>query len=224
MVTHLLVDLDDTLYAYPPAAHAAEHAAFARVAADTGRSDSDVRAAYSAARKAVKARLGSTGAAHSRLLYFAELAHALGRVDRLDRVRGWDRAYWSAFLETATLRDGARALLEGVRARGGKVAIVSDLTLEIQLWKLEHFGLGPLIDALVISEEVPFDKPRPEAFALAMARLGGVRAADCVMVGDADDKDGAGARALGIRYFKVDAGDGDGESLIAIARQLGEST
>ncbi|MFO0669372.1 MAG: HAD family hydrolase [Polyangiaceae bacterium] len=222
-MTHLLVDLDDTLYSYAPAAHAAEAVAFARVASDTGVAEADVRAAFSHARKAVKARLGATGSAHSRLLYFAELAHALGRVDRLDRVRSWDRAYWSAFLETATLRAGALDLLRGVRARGGKVAIVSDLTLEIQLWKLEHFGLASHVDALVISEEVPADKPRPEAFMLAMTRLGGVRAEDCVMVGDADDKDGAGARALGIRYFKVDTGDGDGESLVTIARKLGEA-
>ncbi|MBK6693974.1 MAG: HAD-IA family hydrolase [Myxococcales bacterium] len=218
---HLLVDLDDTLYAYAPSAEAAEAAAFAEAARELDWTPSSVARAYADARDAVKGRLGQRAAAHARLLYFHELVHRAGRVDLLASVRRWDRRYWSAFLAGATLRPFALELLSGVAKRGGKVAVVTDLVLEVQLWKLEHFGLMPYVHALVASEEVPEDKPRPEIFQLALHRIGDVPPASCVMVGDHEEKDGGGARALGIRYFRVDTGNGQGESLEAIAHQLG---
>lgn len=223
MTTHLLIDLDDTLYAYAPCAAAAERTLMALVERDLGVAASEVAVLFASARRAVKERLGPTGAAHSRLLYLSELVHAAGRTDALPHVRRWERAYWTSFLSTSALRPGARELLRAIRAHGGKVAIVSDLVLEVQLWKLEHFGIFQWIDALVTSEEVPQDKPRPEAFQLAMRRIGAV-ASDCVMVGDHPDKDGAGAGALGIRYFQVDVGDGHGSSLEDITSRIGASS
>lgn len=217
---HLLTDLDDTLYSYPPALAAAEAATFALAGQSLGLDALRVADELAAARARVKARLGKTAAAHSRLLYFHDMVQALGRVDLLAAARAWDRTYWSTFIENAPLRPGALDLLRAVRARGGKVAIVTDLVLEVQLWKLERMGLAPHIDALAASEEVPEDKPRPEIFALALSRLG-VDAKDCVMIGDSESKDGEGARALGIRFLLVDVGDGKGRSLEAIGRELG---
>lgn len=223
MRTTLLVDLDDTLYAYGPAEAAARVIVNELVAKDLAATPSSIDEAFVRARKAVKARIDGRGSSHSRLLYFHQMLHDLGRFDAMPRAREWDRAFWGALIARAELRPGAVALLEGWRRDRGKIAVVSDLTLEVQLWKLEAWGLADKIDALVVSEEVPADKPSPAMMELAFARLG-VHASDCVMIGDSDEKDGGAARAFDVPFHLVDTGahsPGRGKSLEAIGRELG---
>jgi putative hydrolase of the HAD superfamily len=222
MTRALLLDLDDTLYDYQPAEQRARKVTLDAVVRDTGRSPNEVGELYDRARKQVKARVGDTGASHSRLLYLLELGSQLGA---LAQVRSWERTFWSAYMDGAQLRDGARPLLEAWRARGNKTAIVTDLTADVQLMKLEAFGLFPLIDAVAVSEEVLHDKPARQPFELAMQRLG-VTPEQCVMVGDNATKDGAGATALGMPYYQVrgtEAGAERGLSLVEVARALGVS-
>jgi putative hydrolase of the HAD superfamily len=198
----LLLDLDDTLYATAPAERTGREAVFAELAPALGRTRDEVERLFLDARAAVHERLGSRASSHSRLLYLAELVHRASRPDLLARVRDWERLYWAAFLSTARLRPGALELVtwwrEGAR---GRLAIVTDLTLDVQLAKLSRFGLLERIDALVTSEEVPLDKPSPELLRLAIARLG---TEPNVVAGDRDDKDGAAARALGLRFVRID--------------------
>ena len=216
----ILLDLDDTLYACAPA-EAAATAAMVEVASKAlGLPPRDVETAWAAARSSVKARIDGRGSSHSRLLYAAELVHAVGRPDALASVRAWERTYWRAFVSAAKVRPRARAFLETVRAAGAKVAIVSDLTLEVQLFKLETFGILPLIDALATSEEVPLDKPDEAIFRLAMERLRTTVDA-CVMVGDHDGKDGEGARRLNMPYFRIEADDHEGLRFDTLLQQLG---
>src|SRR4029077_12356220 len=114
-------------------------------------------------------------------------------------------------------------LLVGWRALGHRGAIVNDLALEVQLWKLEAFGLHEIVDALVVSEEVEYDNPALAAFELAIERLGVVRE-HCVVVGDGVQTDGAGAVALGVPFYRVrgsEPGEGDGMTLMEVARALG---
>ena len=58
------------------------------------------------------------------------------------------------------------------------------------------------IDVFVVSEEVGVDKFVWVVFALGAARLG-VPLEACAVVGDNVEKDGAGAEALGIPYFRA---------------------
>jgi putative hydrolase of the HAD superfamily len=219
----LLLDLDDTLYDYLPNEQNGRAAVFSAICSDTGISGERARELYDRARKQVKARVGNTGCSHSRLLYLIEVAHTCGVPGAIAHARGWERAFWRAYLSRAQLRTGARELLSGWRAQGNKVAIVTDLVAEVQLWKLEQFGLFELIDALVVSEEVALDKPALAAFELAMQRLG-VQREQCLVVGDSLKKDGGGAEALGIPYYRVrgtEAGNAEGMTLIEVARALG---
>ncbi|HKP56533.1 MAG TPA: HAD family hydrolase [Polyangiales bacterium] len=219
----LLLDLDDTLYDYAPAERRGRDAALLRVVQDTGLEHSHAARLYDEARARVKGRVAKRGSSHSRLLYLHELAHASGKSGVLARVRSWERAFWTEYLRGAELRPFARELLSGWRARGHKVAIVTDLVLEVQLWKLEVLELGELVDALVVSEEVAFDKPALAAFELAIQRLGVVRE-QCVVVGDGLQTDGAAAGALGVPFYRVrgsEPGEGDGMTLEEVARELG---
>jgi putative hydrolase of the HAD superfamily len=218
-----LVDLDDTLYDYLPAHRAGLAAVLPSVARELGTDEDEAERAWERGRDAVKARLAGTAAAHARLLYLAEVVHARGKAHALAHVRAWERAYWSAFLDAAKLRHGAVDLVRNFRARGGKVAIVTDLTLDIQIAKLERFGLLPHVDALAASEEAGRDKPAPELFRLALARLG-LAADECAMVGDSPERDGQGARALGMPFFQAVSSEAPargGRSLVEIAQGLG---
>jgi HAD superfamily hydrolase (TIGR01549 family) len=218
----LLVDLDDTLYDQAPADHAARAELLTHVSRDLDVPEARVAQAWDEARRVVRARVGERASAHSRGLYLAELVHTLGPVCALAHVRAWEAVYWEAFVSICQLRPLAWELIAGFRARGGRVAVVSDQTLGTQLRKLEAFGLLEHIDALVATEEVPLDKPAPDAYALAMARLG-VAAEDCVIVGDNPRRDGAAARALGVPYLQAPSslGERGAMSLAQIARELG---
>jgi putative hydrolase of the HAD superfamily len=223
VIRALLIDLDDTLYDYAPAERAGRTAMLASVSQKLAIEHDAAEERFFEARARVKARLPNRGASHSRLLYLVELVHAAHRSDLLAHAREWERIFWRAYLATATLREGARALLDGFRRGGGRVAIVTDQTTEIQLWKLEAMDLVRSIDALVTSEEVAEDKPARFAFELALERLR-VDAASAIVIGDNDARDGAGARDLGIPFRLARSSEHPergGDSLVAIATALG---
>lgn len=217
----MLIDLDDTLYDYHPAEQVARRWVLDQLALALGASPEAVRRLWTVSREAVKLRVGPRGASHSRLLYLHEAIHRAGRLDLLGQVRVWERGFWRTFLANAKLRDGARELLLGWRRCGRRVALVSDLTLEIQLWKLEHFDLLGLFDAVVVSEEVETDKPGDAIFRLAAERLG-VPLSCCLVVGDSAERDVEGAKRLGLPYVWISPSGGKpgGRSLVEVAQEL----
>lgn len=225
MIRALLLDLDDTLYEYGPCEVAARGALAERFESLFGMPRDTFEVAFVAARKRVKDRC-HTPSMHSRLLYASEMLHTLhastgaSAVPALHAARELEEAYWSTYLATMRPRPHAHALLADFRARGGKTAIVTDLTLQIQLRKLDALGLLPEVDALVASEEVGVDKPARAPFELAAIRLG-VDLAACAMVGDNLDKDGKGADSLAIPFYhaRTDA-TGIGLSLEEIAEDV----
>jgi HAD superfamily hydrolase (TIGR01549 family) len=204
----LLIDLDDTLYTYPTCEERGRSAITVVLARDLDIPLPEADSRWHAARRLMFERLGPRAAAHSRLLALAEIVHGVGRPDALANLRRWERLYWDAYMDGARLRDGVVRLFTDWRARGDRIAIVTDLTLEVQLMKLERFDLLGSINALVTSEEVLLDKPDPEGMVLAIARLG-VAKERCIVVGDRPEKEGEVARLLGLPYVWVDPGRED---------------
>lgn len=68
---------------------------------------------------------------------------------------------------------------------------------EVQWLKLEHSGLKPFFEHIIISEEVGAQKPDRKIFEIAMERAQ-TQPSECVMIGDNMNTDIAGARAAGI--------------------------
>lgn len=185
--TLAIFDLDNTLYEYAPAHAAAEKALADLAVAETGSNAAAWRAAWAAGRDAVKERLNRTAASHSRLLYAAETLERIGFKHQPKLLLQMEQTYWREFLLAARLRPGAEDLLVALRYNDVAVAIVTDLTLQIQLRKLVHLRIDALIDHLVASEETPNDKWSGDSFELALRRVGPSRA-DCVwFVGDGPD-------------------------------------
>ncbi len=151
----------------------------------------------------------------------AQVAGRLGPAMRNHRSlrrgdRTW-RRYWQAVVSTSigvndpacfrqlyahyqrpeawTVATDARACLELLRARGVRLALISNWDDRLRA-TLEGLGLASAFDALLISGEEGVEKPDPEIFLRAARRLG-IRPERSLMVGDNPKNDVAGARNVG---------------------------
>jgi putative hydrolase of the HAD superfamily len=95
------------------------------------------------------------------------------------------------------LQDYALDVLCELRARGCKLAIVSNTEETVTLYDLEKLDLERYFDTIVISSAVQSKKPEPRIFQIALNRIG-VEAADTVFVGDDYESDFRGPREIGM--------------------------
>ena len=95
----------------------------------------------------------------------------------------------------------AAATLEGLRARGLKVGLLSNTHWPRRFHErfLERDGLAELIDARVYTSELEYMKPHPAAFGAALDALGLSEPSRVVFVGDRPLDDIEGARRVGMR-------------------------
>ena len=140
----------------------------------------------------------------ARIERFIRLFREAGHQADRDLASAAASMYRQGYLEARRQVNGAAALLEAVQARA-RVVIVSNNLLREQREKIRHCGLEPLVDVLVVSEEVGVAKPDPAIFLAALARAG-CGAHEAVMVGDSWPNDIEGARTAGIRavWFNPD--------------------
>jgi putative hydrolase of the HAD superfamily len=118
-------------------------------------------------------------------LYDLETAHDMA--DTFSRER----------LATIVPFEGAVETLERLRARGLRLALITNGKSKTQREKIEHFSLASLFDCIVVEEEFGVGKPNPRVFRHALGALG-VTPAEAWMVGDNLAFDIAGAQPLGI--------------------------
>lgn len=192
----LLIDLDNTLYPYEPAHTVGMSAAAAKCEEQLGLDAKAFGEHFDAARREVKEQVRSTAASHSRLLYFQRLIEkTTGKSDpalSLDL----EKTYWRRFMSAARLCPGARELIEECRFHRIPIALVTDLTAQIQMRKLVYFELDNAFDMIVTSEETGTDKPDPRMFELALRKLGRSASSSRIwMIGDDEEKDIRGARS-----------------------------
>jgi putative hydrolase of the HAD superfamily len=106
--------------------------------------------------------------------------------------------YWNShFPMYMHVLDGTRELLAGLRARGVKLALVTNGDSDLQNGKIDIAGLRASFDVIIVSGDEPFDKPDRRIFDLALSRLG-ADAADAVFTGDNLRTDIIGAQRAGI--------------------------
>lgn len=197
MTRAVLFDLDDTLYAYAPSHEAGLAAAAGALEAARGVEGATARTAYSSARERAFERLGPVAAAHSRHLYFKWVVEDLGGPFDASLAYALAETYWSAALAAMRPAPGAEDLLRVLRAAGIRLGVLTDLTVGIQLAKLQRLGMADAFDEVVTSEEAGRDKPDPAGFHLACERLE-VAPRDCVMIGDNPVNDIQGAAGVGM--------------------------
>jgi HAD superfamily hydrolase (TIGR01509 family) len=133
-------------------------------------------------------------------------------------------------LRSARLYDDALPFLRAVRARGLKIAIVSNCS-EHPRDLLGSNGVAELADTLVLSYEVGAEKPAAAIFTRALEQLD-VPASRAVFINDQPSYC-AGATAVGITAVQIVRGEPDGRepaagttvvrSLTEVATMLGAS-
>ena len=105
--------------------------------------------------------------------------------------------------EAWQLREGALAALEALRARGLRLAVVSNFDQRLP-GLLLGLGIASHFECVVLPGDCGFAKPDREIFDAALTQLG-VAAGDAVFAGDDPDQDLAGARGAGLRAIDVGA-------------------
>lgn len=198
----VLFDTDDTLYPYAPANQIGLDAVEKKIANLLGVNSRLFRKTYEQARIEIKAQLGPTASSHSRLLYFQRVIELLGfRADLLTAL-DLEQTFWRTFLTSAHLFQGVSDLLEYLRENDIPIAIVTDLTSQIQLRKLCFFNLETTFDAVVTSEEVGADKPDRRNFDLTLRKLGLDSYEHIWMIGDNPETDIKGGKTVGAITFQ----------------------
>ncbi len=95
------------------------------------------------------------------------------------------------------LYDGAAEVLATL-ADAVPLVLVTNGIGEIQRGRIERLGLDRYFRDWVISGEVNVAKPDPEIFAMALAKIDGLKPNQVVMIGDNLDADCGGASAAGL--------------------------
>jgi HAD superfamily hydrolase (TIGR01509 family) len=98
------------------------------------------------------------------------------------------------------LYDDTIPFLGWLRAQGLPIAFVSNCG-DTTRGLLEHLGVIPLVDAVVLSCEVGSAKPSPEIYVTALADLG-IAAADAVFIDD-QPTFCLGAESVGVRPIRI---------------------
>ena len=136
----------------------------------------------------------STAAAYDQAVRALGIEPADGLIDDLVR-RDEEFSY-----AHTRLFDDTVPFFEWLRAQGILIALVSNCG-DATRGLLEHLGVVPLVDAVVLSCEVGSAKPSPEIYVTALADLG-VAAADAVFIDDQPTYC-VGAEAVGVRPIQI---------------------
>jgi len=120
---------------------------------------------------------------------------------------------------SSVVYEGAPQALQAMRARGWRLACVTNKPSEFTLPLLARAGLARWMDAVVCSDEVSHRKPHPASVLEACARLG-VAPVRAAMIGDSAN-DAMAAHAAGVRVILVETGYTEGEAVSDLARLPG---
>lgn len=110
----------------------------------------------------------------------------------------FETAFRENFHESAILVDGARDLLEYLRAKY-KVYVASNASMHQQTNRMKRAELDGYIDGYFVSEEIGFPKPQKEFFDACFKALPDVKPQDVVMIGDSLSADIKGACEYGLK-------------------------
>jgi putative hydrolase of the HAD superfamily len=112
-------------------------------------------------------------------------------------VEAWLADFEQQAWHSCVLLPDAVEVLNGLRARGYKLGVITNGEDWSQARKLQVTGLMPLFDLVVISGNERIHKPDPQIFQRTAERLG-VPPSQCAFVGDHPRNDIYGAGAVGM--------------------------
>ncbi|MBQ7017940.1 MAG: YjjG family noncanonical pyrimidine nucleotidase [Bacteroidales bacterium] len=131
-----------------------------------------------------------------------------------DELHAFALAFGEKYLEFMAMETGlipgAEEVLEAVKAKGGKIAIISNGFKGVQYRKMNTTCIHKYVDAVIVSEEVGAMKPSPIIFRKALEAICGeeeykkspsLARSRAIMIGDDFANDIEGAQIFGIDQF-----------------------
>lgn len=134
------------------------------------------------------------------LCVFEDMLEAHGR-ERCDAAKLAEN-FRELSTERIRLFDGVPQMLHSLKESGAGVYLVSNAQACFTLPELGKIGLIPFFDGIVISSDVGVKKPSPRIFALALEKFG-LRADECVYVGNDMRDDVQGAYSAGLKTVYI---------------------
>jgi putative hydrolase of the HAD superfamily len=154
----IVLDLDNTLYEYEYCHSNAINKLIEFLSNNLSLDIEFVEDGLELARKRVKQRLGCTASSHSRIAYINEFVIQTGKHVSVSLVAHAERVYWLAFFDNMILRKGVQEFLNYANESNIRIYLVTDLTLSIQIEKLQKLGLESAFSFVISSEEAGGDK------------------------------------------------------------------
>ena len=190
----ILFDTDNTLYPYDPAHQKAMIALKQKISNTLNVPIKDVENNFNRSRSEVKKLLKNTAASHNRLLYIQRMLEFFGLGSQVLLALDFEQTYWRVFLSEAKLFPGLEKFLEELRLFQVPMAIVTDLTAQIQFRKMVYFDLDHYFDYIVTSEEVGYDKPHRLPFEISLKKMNLNKKQNIWFIGDNPKNDIEGAK------------------------------
>lgn len=203
-VKAVLIDLDNTLYQYEPCHKYALQICFENFP-DAKISFQDFADLYKKHRDQVTKLLLPQGACRSRFFAFLHLFEELKISQAYVKALQFDEIYWDRFISAMKLDENAKNFLDLCKNKNLPICVVTDMLATTQVRKIQKLQLENIVDFLVTSEEVGFEKPNPIIFAAALKKLN-LTKSDVIMIGDDENKDVEGARKFGITSYQIQIG------------------
>lgn len=197
MVKGVIFDLDGTLYDYETCNAIAEKELKTAVQEHLRMDAATFWSILEKAKTDVKGRLGNTAASHNRLLYMQRLCEMAG-VSPFGHAIALYNVYWDCMLDQMALFPYVKELFLRLHQKEIQIALLTDLTAQIQYRKIEKLVIGKDISCIVTSEEAGAEKPDAVMFSMVLEKLG-LSAEETIMVGDSQKRDIEGAACAGIQ-------------------------
>ena len=95
------------------------------------------------------------------------------------------------------LIEGTHEVLSSLKNAGFKMVVLTNGFEEVQHIKVSQSHLGQYFEEIITSDSLGFKKPHPQAYALALERVG-AKPQDVIMIGDNFEADVLGAKEAGL--------------------------
>jgi putative hydrolase of the HAD superfamily len=203
----LLFDLDDTIVRESAGGDGLWGELCGAFAPRAGVAQGELLAAVERARSwfwddPARERIGRLAIPHARRAVAEEAFRRLGLRD-LALAHELGDAFTRERSERMHFFPGAEEALHALRARGHRLALVTNGGAVFQRAKIERFALARLFEAILVEGELGFGKPDPRVFQRALRALE-AEPGGALMIGNDLHADIAGAQRAGIRAVWVD--------------------
>lgn len=190
----VILDLDDTLYDHS----VAQNKAYKKVNQYLKiKYNLNIYPELNKIKKLLKNEL-NTASSHNRFIYFKKIVENTNIPFR--EITIINDIFWEEFFQNISLRGYTIDFLNNLKGWGKKIIILTNFQTEYQIKKLEKLNILNLVDYIITSEEVGYEKPSFKMFDEVLRKTD-LRKEELIMIGDDLIRDIQASKDYGIYAF-----------------------